>query len=70
MNIYSEEIVKAYHNWMLKVEAVPSNSYSIDYTKKQRAQKRAGDKFEKLCKDAGLNYLKVCSDLMPKFTSL
>lgn len=61
---YSQEIKKAYNNWMQKVSEVPE-SYSVDYPKKKRAESRAGNKFEKLCAANGLNYIKVASELVP-----
>lgn len=65
MEKYSEQIVKAYNNWMNKIDAEPIDEWNDGYKNKRIASKRAGDKFEKLCIEAGLNYVKVASDLCP-----
>lgn len=65
MKTYSEQIVKAYNNWMSKIDAEPINEWDEGYKNKRLASKRAGDKFEALCKSDGLNYINVASDLCP-----
>jgi hypothetical protein len=60
---YAPEIIKAYNNWMDKIVAVPDETYHDGYKKAKAQEKRAGDKFESLCKNAGFNYVKVASDL-------
>lgn len=65
MKTYSNQVVKAYNNWMDKISSEPVNEWDEGYKNKRRASKRAGDKFEALCKSEGLNYIDVASDLCP-----
>lgn len=65
MNTYSEQIIKAYNNWMAKVEVEPRDEWHEKYKSSRRNSKRAGDKFESLCKAEGFNYIEVASDLVP-----
>ena len=64
METYSEQIIKAYNNWMDKAQNV-QDLYSANHKKEIAAEKRAGNKFENLCKQSGLNYIKVANDLCP-----
>ena len=66
METYSPEIIKAYNNWMEKIGNEPDEPYQDGYKAKMAASKRAGDKFEKLCISAGLNYCNVARDLQPR----
>lgn len=65
---YSKEIVKAYNNWISKQESEDVQEWHPKYKQLQAASKRAGNKFEAICKASGLNYCNVYSDLMGKIT--
>lgn len=58
-----QEIVVAYNTWMQKIVEVPEHSYELNYKKAKRAEKYAGDKFEKLCDKFNLGYMQVCGIL-------
>lgn len=64
MKTYSEEIVKAFQKWSnLSVEE-PENETTKEYKNWKVRSNKWGNKFEKLCKEQGLNYIDVYSELL------
>lgn len=64
MKTYSDEIIKAFNKWSNLSLEEPENETSKEYKNWKRKSNQAGNKFEKLCKENGLNYLDVYKELL------
>jgi hypothetical protein len=66
MEKYSKEIVKAYNKWSNLSLEEPQSETSKEHQSWKRRDRLAANKFEKLCKESGLNYLEVYKELLGK----